>query len=217
MDVAVRQHPSAGRTAAVTPPTNPFMSWPYGSTAGRSATRGSHWRRISKSGTRAGDLLVGSTVRRRRMDASIKGCVGSALEFAPDRRQILWRNGNNGLDTYNLVRAAYHRRSRPNAAYMPATGGQCNSLGQVVHGPESVFPFRHRIWRRSGRDSSAANDAIVDRRQSIPRADRLLPTRRSAGPPKTSEFTPDLEDPPPDPMLRSQTRGRGHRARHEVL
>jgi surface antigen len=48
-----------------------------------------------------GDLLVSSAVGAK-MDAVDQNCVGNALEFAPDQRQILWRNGNNGL-TYTLV------------------------------------------------------------------------------------------------------------------
>jgi surface antigen len=47
------------------------------------------------------DSLVGNVVGSK-MDVIDQNCVGDALEFAPDHRQIIWRNSNNGL-TYTLV------------------------------------------------------------------------------------------------------------------
>lgn len=49
----------------------------------------------------AASLLVGSTMGAK-MDEVDQQCVSSALEYAPDRRQILWRNPNNGL-TYTVI------------------------------------------------------------------------------------------------------------------
>ena len=47
------------------------------------------------------DMLGGSAIDAQ-MDAIDHDCVKTALEFAPDGRRILWRNGNTGLN-YTLV------------------------------------------------------------------------------------------------------------------
>ncbi|HEX9465362.1 MAG TPA: hypothetical protein VGB82_22385 [Alphaproteobacteria bacterium] len=49
----------------------------------------------------AANILVGSAVGAK-MDSIDQNCVSAALEFAPDQRRILWRNGNSGL-TYTLI------------------------------------------------------------------------------------------------------------------
>lgn len=49
----------------------------------------------------AASLLVGSTIGAK-MDEVDQQCVSGALEYAPDHRQIMWRNPNNGL-TYTVI------------------------------------------------------------------------------------------------------------------
>ena len=47
------------------------------------------------------DVLVGGVIGAK-MDTVDQTCVSTVLEFAPDQRHVLWRNGNSGL-TYTLI------------------------------------------------------------------------------------------------------------------
>ena len=73
---------------------------PYGIDRGL-CDRGNVAHDLKAGAVAPASLLIGSTIGAK-MDEVDQQCVSSVLEYAPDQRQVLWRNPNNGL-TYTVI------------------------------------------------------------------------------------------------------------------
>ncbi len=82
---------------------------PYGIDRGF-CNRAGVTRDLKRGAVQAASLLVDSTIGAK-MDEADQQCVSSVLEYAPDQRQILWRNSNNGL-TYTVIATQTYQTDR---------------------------------------------------------------------------------------------------------
>lgn len=104
---------------------------PYGIDRGF-CDRGAVARDLKDGTVAAASLLVGSAIGAK-MDETDQECVSNVLEYAPDRRRVLWRNSDNGLtytviatQTYQTDRGVYCREYSASAV----VGGQLHQIRQ---------------------------------------------------------------------------------------
>lgn len=109
--------PSSWLATATLPPRLPLDTAasynlnfvPYGIDRGF-CNRASVTQDLKRDLVQAASLLVDSTIGAK-MDEADQQCVSSVLEYAPDRRQILWRNSNSGL-TYTVIATQTYQTDR---------------------------------------------------------------------------------------------------------